>query len=187
MQTCFRPVNDGCSLILIHKCYPFISKPVVSCMYNDQEWGCQSLQQGGLLFGRNQNFIFLSNQQLLNFQSCSSFSEAHWASLDTFSKLSFREIFYWTITELQLLLKINIPWRNFLTKVIIYILKLIDASKFILLFKICFSYSSSYALLYMFQNELISICKNSGWNFDSNCIKTEYCFGENWYLYSICI
>ena len=39
----------------------------------------------GLLFGPNQNFLFLSNQQLLNFQSSFSFSETNcWYSLASF-------------------------------------------------------------------------------------------------------
>lgn len=43
-----------------------------------------------MLFGPNQSFLFLSDQQLLDFQSCFSFSEANcWASLASFSKLLF--------------------------------------------------------------------------------------------------
>ena len=44
----------------------------------------------GLLFGLNQSFPFLLNQQLLDFQSHFSLSEAnYWASLASFSKFSF--------------------------------------------------------------------------------------------------
>ena len=59
----------------------------------------------GLLFGSNQSFLFLSNQWLLNFQSCFSFSEASWwAFLASFSKLSFGDKSLWTMPEVWL------PW-----------------------------------------------------------------------------
>ena len=54
---------------------------------------------------QTQSFLFLSNQRLLNFQSCLSFSEANCgASLASFSKLSFGKISLWTMTEVWLLL-----------------------------------------------------------------------------------
>ena len=59
----------------------------------------------GLLFGPNHNFLFLSSQQLLSFQSCFCFSWGHrWASLASFPKLSFREITLLTMTEVWRLL-----------------------------------------------------------------------------------
>ena len=58
----------------------------------------------GLLFGLNQSFPFLLNQQLLDFQSHFSLSEAnYWASLANFSKLSFGEISLWAEVWLLLL------------------------------------------------------------------------------------
>ena len=57
-----------------------------------------------LLLSPSQSFLFLSNQQLLNFQSCLSFSKANcWASLASFSKI-FMEISFWSMTEFWLLL-----------------------------------------------------------------------------------
>lgn len=54
----------------------------------------------GLLSGLNQKFLFLSNQQLLDFQSCFSFSEANcWASLAIFSKSYAGEMSLWTVME----------------------------------------------------------------------------------------
>ena len=66
---------------------------------------CRVSGRTRLLFGPNKSFLFLSNQQLLNLQSCFSFSEAHcWASLASVSELSFGEISFWTMTEVWLLL-----------------------------------------------------------------------------------
>ena len=57
-----------------------------------------------LLLGPSHSFLFLSNQQLLNFQSCLFFSEANcWASLASFSKI-FMEISLWSMTGFWLLL-----------------------------------------------------------------------------------
>ena len=70
----------------------------------------------GLLFDPNQSFLFLSNQQLLNFLFCFSFSEANCqATLSSFSKFSFGEISVWTMTEVWLLL---VPLKTtFLAKI----------------------------------------------------------------------
>ena len=46
----------------------------------------------GLLFDPNRSLLSLSNQELLNFETSFSFSEANcWGSLASFSKLSFGE------------------------------------------------------------------------------------------------
>ena len=64
---------------------------------------CSGWWMGILVFGRTElllgpNYLFLLNQQLLNFQSCFSFSEVNcWASIASFSKLSFAEISLWTM------------------------------------------------------------------------------------------
>lgn len=50
----------------------------------------------GFLFDPMQSFLFLSNQQLLNFQFYFSFPDANcWASLARFSQLSFGELSLW--------------------------------------------------------------------------------------------
>ena len=57
-----------------------------------------------LKWAEDQSFISF-NKQLLNFQSYFSLSEANcWASLASFSKLSFGEICLWTTAEVWLLL-----------------------------------------------------------------------------------
>ena len=54
----------------------------------------------GYYFVQTRDFLFLSNQKLLNFQSCFSFSKVNcWASLASFLKLSFGKISLWTMTE----------------------------------------------------------------------------------------
>lgn len=59
----------------------------------------------GLLLGANQSFLFLPNQQLLNFPSCFSFSEVScYTVLTSFPKLSFREISLGTMAEVWLTL-----------------------------------------------------------------------------------
>ena len=78
-----------------------------------QWWGggiLESLSRTRLLLGSKQSFLFSSNQQLLNFQSCFSFSEANcWASPVNFSKFSFWEIRLQTMTTVWLLL---VPLRT---------------------------------------------------------------------------
>ena len=58
----------------------------------------ESFRRIGLLFGPNQSFFILSNQQALVFQSWFSFSEANYSAfLVSLSKLLFVEISHWTI------------------------------------------------------------------------------------------
>ena len=96
-------------LMFPHQCW-FMNAIVLSV----HQWfnACTVVRSGnfgvsvriGLLFGPNQSFLFLSNEQFLNFQSCFSFSEANcWASRSSFSKLSFGGIFLWIMTEACLL------------------------------------------------------------------------------------
>ena len=69
-----------------------------SFMYLQLGWKVQS--RAFFLF-----FFFLSNQQLLNFQSCFSLLEANYlACVASFSELSFGEITFCTVAEVWLLL-----------------------------------------------------------------------------------
>ena len=52
------------------------------------------------------------------------------------------------------------------------------SSHFTLLFKSCFRYPSSFAFPYDFWNNLVQIYKKSGREFNMNCIKLVYQFGE---------
>ena len=104
-------VDTFCDLVNVSPQYWFMNAVILSV----DQWfnACTVFRSGnfrvvgrtGLLFGPNQSFLFLSKQQLFNFQSCFSFPEANcWASLASFSKLSFGEIALWTVTEVWLLL-----------------------------------------------------------------------------------
>ena len=104
-------IGTFCGLINVSHQYWFLKAIILSV----NQWfnACTVVRSGnfrassrtGSLFRPNKNFLFLSNQQLLNFQSCFSFSEANcWASLAHFYKLSFGEISLCTMTEFWLLL-----------------------------------------------------------------------------------
>ena len=58
----------------------------------------------GLLFDSNYSFLFLSNKQFLNFQSCFFFFPEvnYWVSLESFYKLQFGESALWTMIEVDL-------------------------------------------------------------------------------------
>lgn len=82
--------------VLIHGCYHFSVDQWFDVWIVVRTGNFRVCSRTGLLFDLNQSFVFLSNQQLLDFQSCFSFLEAScWASLASFSKL-FGEITHWT-------------------------------------------------------------------------------------------
>ena len=142
--------------------------------------------RAGLLFSSNKSFLFLS-KQLMNFQSCSLFSKASfWSSLTSFSELSFGELSHWTMTEVWLLL---VPLRAVFLAEMSW-LKLLKSWNWVdwslqldFFFKIVLAILVP--VLFYVHFRIISICKNSCCNFYSNCVKIEYQFRENWYLFCV--
>ena len=86
--------------ILIHEGYHCVSRSLVQCLYSGKEWG---FQDWVVIWSKPELSLFI-NQQLLDFQSCFSLSEVnYWASVASFSKLSFGKICLWTVVAVWLL------------------------------------------------------------------------------------
>lgn len=117
---CFFSLINISLQMLIHECYHFSVDQWFDVCVVVRTGNFRVFSRTGLLFGLGQSFLFLSNQQLLDFQSCFSFPEANcWASLASFSKLLFGEITFWTMTDVWLRFKGTIPCRS-VSKVIFF-------------------------------------------------------------------
>lgn len=108
----------------------------------------------------------------------------HWITFAPLSKISGLHL-HGAISEFSI--HFNWPMCLFLQQSwLLYqynVLKLcVVITQFILLFQNYFSYSSSFVFPYKILNNLVYIYKKYYLDFDRNCIKPEYQFGESWHF-----